>query len=122
MSTRAPSAMAGGKNASAIPRSNIGEKLPLMMHAAESQAEKSFMLDGLGRFAEGLKARGIEWQAPGISTIEYLAQHGILETKPLLAHFNARAMPNLNRVAARRQPREPRQCGPAVHRFIRELH
>ena len=69
-----------------ISRLSIDEKLPLMMHAAESQAEKSFMLDGLGRFAEGLKARGIEWQAPGISTIEYLARHGILETKPLLAH------------------------------------
>jgi len=50
-----------------------------MMHAAESQAEKSFMLDGLGRFAKGLEARGIEWQAPGISTIEYLARHGILK-------------------------------------------
>ena len=69
-----------------ISRLSIDEKLPLMMHAAESRAEKSFMLDGLGRFAEGLKARGIEWQAPGISTIEYLARHGILETKPLLAH------------------------------------
>ena len=69
-----------------ISRLAIDEKLPLMMHAAESQAEKSFMLDGLGRFAEGLKARGIAWQAPGISTIEYLARHGILETQPLLAH------------------------------------
>ena len=69
-----------------ISRLAIDEKLPLMMHAAESQAEKSFMLEGLGRFAEGLKARGIEWQAPGISTIEYLARHGILETRPLLAH------------------------------------
>src|SRR5438552_2471993 len=69
-----------------ISRLSIDEKLPLMMHAAESQAEKSFMLDGLGHFAEGLKARGIEWQAPGISTIEYLTRHGILETKPLLAH------------------------------------
>jgi cytosine/adenosine deaminase-related metal-dependent hydrolase len=62
------------------------EKLPLMIHAAESQAEKSFMREGLGPFAEGLRARGIEWQAPGISTIEYLGRHGILQTKPLLAH------------------------------------
>ena len=69
-----------------ISRLSIDEKLPLMMHAAESQAEKSFMLEGLGRFAEGLKARGIEWQAPEVSTIEYLARHRILETKPLLAH------------------------------------
>src|SRR5437016_4400730 len=36
MSTRAPSAMAGGKNASAIPRSNIGEKLPLVTSPATS--------------------------------------------------------------------------------------
>jgi cytosine/adenosine deaminase-related metal-dependent hydrolase len=69
-----------------ISRLAIDEQLPVMMHAAESQAEESFMLAGLGRFAEGLKARGIEWQAPGVSTIEYLARHGILETKPLLAH------------------------------------
>src|SRR5712692_10317171 len=63
-----------------ISRLAIDEKLPLMMHAAESQAEKSLMLDGVGRFAEGLHARGIGWQALGISTIEYLARHGILET------------------------------------------
>ena len=69
-----------------ISRLAIDEQLPLMMHAAESEAEKSFMMEGLGRFAEGLRARGIEWQAPGISTIKYLARHGILETQPLLAH------------------------------------
>ena len=69
-----------------ISRLAIDEKLPVMMHAAESRAEKSFMLEGSGVFAEGLKARGIDWQAPGVSTIQYLARHGILETKPLLAH------------------------------------
>ena len=62
------------------------EQLPLMMHAAESQAEKAFMFEGSGAFAEGLRARGIEWHAPGVSTIQYLARHGILETRPLLAH------------------------------------
>jgi cytosine/adenosine deaminase-related metal-dependent hydrolase len=69
-----------------LSRMAIDEKLPVMMHAAESEAEKLFMLDGRGAFAAGLKARGIEWQAPGISTIQYLTRHGILETKPLLAH------------------------------------
>jgi 5-methylthioadenosine/S-adenosylhomocysteine deaminase len=69
-----------------ISRLAIDEKLPVMMHAAESQAEKLLMSQGLGPFAEGLRARGIEWQAPGISTIEYLKRHGVLETKPLLAH------------------------------------
>jgi cytosine/adenosine deaminase-related metal-dependent hydrolase len=69
-----------------ISRLALDQEIPLMMHAAESQAEKLFMQAGSGPFAEGLRARGIEWQAPGISTIQYLKRHGVLETKPLLAH------------------------------------
>ena len=69
-----------------ISRLALDEKLPLMMHAAESEAEKSFLLDGRGVFAEALRQRGIAWQAPGTSTIQYLKRHGILETAPLLAH------------------------------------
>ncbi len=62
------------------------ERLPLMMHAAESEAEELFMLEGRGPFAEGLARRGIEWRAPGVSTIQHLARHGILAARPLLAH------------------------------------
>ncbi len=62
------------------------ENLPLMMHAAESEAERLFMFEGTGPFAEGLRARGIDWKGQKISTIEYLARHGVLETRPLLAH------------------------------------
>src|SRR6266850_7473564 len=36
------------------------EKLPLMMHAAESAAEELFLREGRGLFAEGLAKRGIE--------------------------------------------------------------
>ena len=64
----------------------IAESLPLMMHAAESEAEAALMLDGSGSFAENLVRRGIEWHAPGMSTIQYLEAHGILDTRPLLAH------------------------------------
>jgi 5-methylthioadenosine/S-adenosylhomocysteine deaminase len=64
----------------------IGERLPLMMHAAESQAEELFLREGVGIFAEGLAKRGIEWTPPRVSTIQYLRQCGILETQPLLAH------------------------------------
>ena len=64
----------------------ISERLPLMMHAAESAAEESFLRDGTGLFAEGFAKRGIEWTPPGISTIQYLKHAGILETQPLLAH------------------------------------
>jgi cytosine/adenosine deaminase-related metal-dependent hydrolase len=69
-----------------ISRLALDEQIPLMMHAAESQAEEWFMLSGQGVFAEGLRARGIEWQAPKTSTIKYLKRHGVLETRPLLAH------------------------------------
>ena len=62
------------------------EGLPLMMHAAESEAEELLLREGCGPFAEGLARRSIEWNAPGVSTIQYLKQHGILATRPLLAH------------------------------------
>jgi cytosine/adenosine deaminase-related metal-dependent hydrolase len=64
----------------------LDEKLPLMMHAAETEMEVSFLREGRGPFAEGLRSRGIEWRAPGVSTIQYLYDVGVLETKPLLAH------------------------------------
>jgi aminodeoxyfutalosine deaminase len=62
------------------------ERLPLMMHAGESEAEDMLLREGCGAFAEGLAKRSIEWKAPRVSTIEYLKQVGILNTRPLLAH------------------------------------
>ena len=62
------------------------EKLPLMMHAAESFFEDLLMREGRGPFAESLAKRGIEWRAPGTSTVQYLLTHGVLDTGALLAH------------------------------------
>jgi cytosine/adenosine deaminase-related metal-dependent hydrolase len=64
----------------------LDEELPLMMHAAETLMEVALLSEGRGDFADGLKSRGIDWQIPSASPIQYLKQHGILETKPLLAH------------------------------------
>jgi cytosine/adenosine deaminase-related metal-dependent hydrolase len=64
----------------------ISERLPLMIHAAESEAEKLFLRQGTGPFADGLFKRSIDWAAPGVSTIEYLKMAGVLNTAPLLAH------------------------------------
>ncbi len=64
----------------------LDQKLPLMMHAAETEMEVLFLREGRGPFAEGLRSRGIEWRAPGVSTIQYLYDAGVLETMPLLAH------------------------------------
>ncbi|HEV2860300.1 MAG TPA: amidohydrolase family protein [Pyrinomonadaceae bacterium] len=62
------------------------ERLPVMMHAAESEAEQLFVTEGRGPFAEGFKSRGLPWTAPGVSPVKYLAETGILDTRPLLAH------------------------------------
>lgn len=64
----------------------LDDQVPLMIHAAESKAEQAFMTRGAGPFADGLRQRGIEWRAPGVSTIKYLRDLGILDTSPLLAH------------------------------------
>lgn len=48
--------------------------------------EASLLSEGSGLFAEGLANRGIKWNAPGLSTIQYLNALGILQTRPLLAH------------------------------------
>jgi 5-methylthioadenosine/S-adenosylhomocysteine deaminase len=69
-----------------ISRFALDEKLPVMMHAAETEMEVAFLREGQGPFAEGLRSRGIEWRAPGVSTIQYLYEVGVLETRPLLAH------------------------------------
>ncbi|MGH9928889.1 MAG: amidohydrolase family protein [Pyrinomonadaceae bacterium] len=69
-----------------IARFALDEKLPLMMHAAETEMEVSLLREGTGPFADGLRSRGIEWRAPSVSTIQYLDACGVLATKPLLAH------------------------------------
>jgi cytosine/adenosine deaminase-related metal-dependent hydrolase len=75
-----------GRQLELISEFALTENLPVMMHAAESVAEQMFLRDGRGLFAEGLAKRGIEWHAPGLSTIQYLKRHCVLQTKPLLAH------------------------------------
>ena len=69
-----------------ISRYAIDEELPVMMHAAETSMEVLLLAEGKGPFADGLRSRGIEWQAPGVSSIQYLKEHGILDAHPLLAH------------------------------------
>ena len=64
----------------------LAERRPLMMHAAESEAETLLIRDGRGPFAADYARRGIEWHAPGVSPIQYLARVGVLRARPLLAH------------------------------------
>lgn len=62
------------------------ESLDVCIHTAESEPEQQMMMTGAGEFAEGLRARGIQWKAPGVSTIRYLDSIGVLQASPLLVH------------------------------------
>jgi 5-methylthioadenosine/S-adenosylhomocysteine deaminase len=57
-----------------------------MMHAAETDMEVEFLRDGCGPFGDGLRSRGIEYQALNATPIQHLERHGVLATKPLLIH------------------------------------
>ena len=70
----------------AIAEFAAAENLPLMMHAAESEAEDLLLRQGCGLFADNLKLRTIDFTVPGCSPIQHLKQHRILGLQPLLAH------------------------------------
>ncbi|HEX8286256.1 MAG TPA: amidohydrolase family protein [Pyrinomonadaceae bacterium] len=61
------------------------ERLPLMMHAAESEAEQALMTEGGGIFAAAYAARGFEFDSPRTTTVRHLARLGVLDGL-LLAH------------------------------------
>lgn len=64
----------------------LAERLPVAIHASESQAEHALVTRGDGDFAPGLRARGIETPVRGASTVEMLDRLGVLRTRPLLIH------------------------------------
>jgi 5-methylthioadenosine/S-adenosylhomocysteine deaminase len=79
----------------------LAEGLPVMMHAAESAAEDELLRRGRGPFADRLRARGIAWNAPKLSPVQYLERVGLLRTRPLLAHCVRADAADLSTLAAR---------------------
>lgn len=75
-----------GKLFQNVVRFAADRSLDVCIHASESQHEADLMLLGQGPFATALKSRGIDWQAPGVSTTKYFESLGVLESKPLLVH------------------------------------
>ncbi|HVE79779.1 MAG TPA: amidohydrolase family protein [Gemmatimonadaceae bacterium] len=62
------------------------ERLPVAIHAAESEDEDRFVVDGTGLFADALRARHIEVRALGVSPLAYLERAGALRPHTLLIH------------------------------------
>lgn len=69
-----------------LARYALDEKLPLMMHAAESEAEQALMTEGGGIFAAAYALRGFTFDSPRTTTVRHLADTGVLDARPLLAH------------------------------------
>lgn len=64
----------------------LAERLPIAVHAAESEAEQRLVTEGEGDFADALRARAIDVTPRGASTIELLHRTGVLRARPLLIH------------------------------------
>lgn len=64
----------------------LSKNIKISIHAAESRIEEELMIHNSGAMADFYRERGINWTPPGLSSIEYLAEIGVLQTKPLLAH------------------------------------
>lgn len=65
---------------------SLAENIKISIHAAESHLEEELMINDSGAMADFYRERGINWNPPGLSSIQYLAEIGVLEAKPLLAH------------------------------------
>jgi 5-methylthioadenosine/S-adenosylhomocysteine deaminase len=64
----------------------ISDDLPMAIHIAEGELEQELITRGEGKFAEGLRRRGIEVGPRGASPIQMLSTLGVLRAHPLLIH------------------------------------
>lgn len=62
------------------------EDLPLAVHIAESKEETEFVQDGVGPFADALRARGIEIIPWHVSPVAYLVKLGVVHRGTLCIH------------------------------------
>ncbi len=75
------------------------------LHLSEHAAERAFLHDGSGPFADFLEARKVDpadWKAPGLSPVDYAAQLGVLAPDVIAVHLSATTKQDLARVAEAR--------------------
>ena len=69
-----------------IAQYSIINRVPMTIHAAESQDEAELMTKGTSFFTQVYEDFGFEWNSPHSTSIEYLDRLGVLSAQPLLAH------------------------------------
>jgi cytosine/adenosine deaminase-related metal-dependent hydrolase len=83
----------------AATRFALDERLPMALHIAEAEVESLLVEQGRGRFADGLRARGIAVRPRAPSAVALLERLGVLEAKPLLVHCVRLAEGDVERIA-----------------------
>ena len=69
-----------------IAQYSIINKVPLTIHASESNHEVELLTQGTGFFTEVYEKFAIEWNSPLCTPLAYLDRLGVLSAQPLLAH------------------------------------
>src|SRR4051812_18932213 len=64
----------------------VDENIKITIHAAESKDEDELLRKGSGFFTSVYEKFDVDWKSPRCSSVEFLAQTGILRSRPLLAH------------------------------------
>jgi 5-methylthioadenosine/S-adenosylhomocysteine deaminase len=83
----------------AATRFALDERLPMALHIAEAEVESLLVEQGRGRFADGLRARGIAVRPRAQSSVALLERLGVLEARPLLIHCVRLADDDVERIA-----------------------
>lgn len=65
---------------------SLSDRIKVSIHAAESASEEQLMTNGTGPIADFYRDRKIHWSPPRMTSIGYLSEVGVLQTRPLLAH------------------------------------
>lgn len=82
-----------------IAQYSIINRVPLSIHAAESDSEMMLLTKGEGFFTEVYERFDVEWHSPNCTPIEYLERLGVLSARPLLAHCVKVSDSDINKIA-----------------------
>jgi cytosine/adenosine deaminase-related metal-dependent hydrolase len=84
----------------ATARFALDERLPVALHIAEAEVESLLVEQAAGRFADGLRDRGITVRPRATSPVALLDLLGVLAARPLLIHCVRLAEGDVDRIAA----------------------